>query len=411
LPSVITFTDGNTITYGYDASGQKLSVTHLTATAGIVIPMTNIMTPLAPANIAITTKTDYCGNVIYENGALSKILTEEGYITFSGTTPVYHYYLKDHQGNNRVVINQSGAVQQVNHYYPFGGLFGEGIQTSNQPYKYNGKELDRFQGVDMYDYGARHYDAALGRTTTVDPMAEKYYSFSQYVYCANNPVRFIDPNGMFYHDYSIDQEGYIKKERDTEDKFDRLYTKKDYDKGKEGNVFKLGKEKAKDKTILADLEESRKDFKGSYATSTDKDESFQVFLFSADNTDVEWSISGFGKGKVDRYTVTTSHDDSKVVLGFGINGNNESNMIFTIHSHPSPTGTRGGSLSGGRGDMYNIIRRYDHFIEKGINPIYAPKEYVYHKYGKALYNYTPWNPSIYIRSINSAGDLHRGLGF
>ena len=110
MPSVITFTDGNTITYGYDASGQKLSVTHLTATAGIVIPMTNIMTPLAPANIAITTKTDYCGNVIYENGALSKILTEEGYITFSGTTPVYHYYLKDHKGNNREVC--SGKVSK-----------------------------------------------------------------------------------------------------------------------------------------------------------------------------------------------------------------------------------------------------------------------------------------------------------
>ena len=61
------------------------------------------MTPLAPEQISTTFKTDYCGNVIYENGAVSKILTEEGYITFTGTTPTYHYYLKDHQGNNRVV--------------------------------------------------------------------------------------------------------------------------------------------------------------------------------------------------------------------------------------------------------------------------------------------------------------------
>ena len=76
--------------------------------------------------------------------------TEEGYITFSGAMPTYHYYLKDHQGNNRVVMNQSGTVEQVNHYYPFGGLFGEGLQTSNQPYKYNGKELDRFEGLDMF---------------------------------------------------------------------------------------------------------------------------------------------------------------------------------------------------------------------------------------------------------------------
>jgi|SRR5690554_1728634 len=91
----------------------------------------------------ITVKTEYTGNKVYNNGTLSMILTEEGYITLSGTTPTYHYYLKDHQGNNRIVINQSGTVEQVNHYYPFGGLFGEGIQTVNQPYRYNGKELDR----------------------------------------------------------------------------------------------------------------------------------------------------------------------------------------------------------------------------------------------------------------------------
>jgi len=188
LPGVITFTDGNTITYGYDAAGSKLSVAY---TAG-----------------GSTVKTEYAGNKVYKNGTLSMILTQEGYLTLAGTTPTYYYYLKDHQGNNRVVINQSGAVQQVNHYYPFGGLFGEGIQTANQPYKYNGKKLDRFQGVDMYDYGARHYDAALGRWFTVDPMAEKYYSFSQYVYCANNPVRFIDPNGK-----EIDLSGMSEEER------------------------------------------------------------------------------------------------------------------------------------------------------------------------------------------------------
>uniref|UniRef100_UPI0035A03496 RHS repeat-associated core domain-containing protein n=3 Tax=Prevotella heparinolytica TaxID=28113 RepID=UPI0035A03496 len=105
----------------------------------------------------------------------------------------YHYYLKDHQGNNRVVINHSGTAEEVNHYYPFGGTFaGTG---SVQPYKYNGKELDARKGLNWYDYGARHYDAALGRFTTADPLAEKYYGISQYVYCGNEPVRRIDPDG------------------------------------------------------------------------------------------------------------------------------------------------------------------------------------------------------------------------
>jgi len=108
-----------------------------------------------------------------------------------------------------VVLNQSGTVEQVNHYYPFGGLFGEGIQTSNQPYKYNGKELDRELGLDMYDYGARHYDASLGKWLIPDPLVEKYYSISPYVYVANNPVNLIDPTGMSY-DWVQDKENRIK---------------------------------------------------------------------------------------------------------------------------------------------------------------------------------------------------------
>ena len=191
------------------AAGQKLSVTHQTAIAGVVIPMTNVMTPLTAAQIFSTFKTDYCGNIIYENGNVSRILTEEGYITFSGTTPVYHYYLKDHQGNNRVVINQSGTVEQVNHYYPFGGLMGESTAGGVQPYKYNGKELDRMHGLDLFDYGARHYDAAISRWWGVDALAEKYYSISPYAYCANNPVKFIDPTGMSY-DWVQDKENRIK---------------------------------------------------------------------------------------------------------------------------------------------------------------------------------------------------------
>jgi len=83
----------------------------------------------------------------------------------------------------------------MNHSYPFGALFGEGVQTSNQPYKYKGKELDGFQELDLYDYGTRHYDAILGRWGTVDPLAEKYYSISPYVYVANNPLRFINLKG------------------------------------------------------------------------------------------------------------------------------------------------------------------------------------------------------------------------
>ena len=171
LPNAVTFSDGSTITYTYGADGTKLRTVHKIGST--------------------TTTTDYCGNVIYENGVQKLLLTEEGYITLSDSK--YHYYLKDHQGNNRVVISQSGTVEETSHYYPFGGTFASAGNV--QPYKYNGKELDTKKGLNWYDYGARHYDTALGRFMTNDRFAEKYYSMSPYQYGANNPVNNIDVNG------------------------------------------------------------------------------------------------------------------------------------------------------------------------------------------------------------------------
>lgn len=54
---------------------------------------------------------------------------------------VRYSYLKNYQGNNSVVLNQNGVVQQINHYYPYGSLMGEGFNASSQSYRYGGKEL------------------------------------------------------------------------------------------------------------------------------------------------------------------------------------------------------------------------------------------------------------------------------
>jgi RHS repeat-associated protein len=91
------------------------------------------------------------------------------------------------------------GVQQRTQYYPSGLLWvsGSSDEPIFQPYKYNGKEFVETHGYDTYDYGARGYYPAIGRFTTVDPLAEKYYSISPYAYCAGNPVNRIDPTGMF----------------------------------------------------------------------------------------------------------------------------------------------------------------------------------------------------------------------
>ena len=175
LPSRVMFANGNSISYLYDAAGRKLRTVHVLEGDSVT--------------------TDYCGNVVYENGVPQILLTEVGYVSL--TDGKYHYYLKDHQGNNRVVVDEEGTVEEVNDYYAFGGLMSTSSRQSVQPYKYNGKELDRKGGLDWYDYGARMYDAVLGRWHAVDPMSEKYYGVSPYLYCANNPILLVDPNGMW----------------------------------------------------------------------------------------------------------------------------------------------------------------------------------------------------------------------
>ena len=145
LPCEVTFGNGNTVSYLYSAGGTKLRTVHTTG--------------------GVSTTTDYLGSVIYENGNPKLLLTDAGYVSLSdgkyhyyeNNSPKllltdagyvslsdgkYHYYLKDHQGNNRVVIASNGTVEEVNHYYPFGGVFASSGNV--QPYKYNGKELDRW---------------------------------------------------------------------------------------------------------------------------------------------------------------------------------------------------------------------------------------------------------------------------
>uniref|UniRef100_UPI0013D1958E RHS repeat-associated core domain-containing protein n=1 Tax=Flavobacterium ajazii TaxID=2692318 RepID=UPI0013D1958E len=90
-------------------------------------------------------------------------------------------------------------------YYPF-GMKHKGyntVSTSTNPalkYKYNGKEFLDELGLNMYDYGARNYDPAIGRWMNIDPKAEVSRRWSPYSYCYDNPMRFVDPDGMLAQD-------------------------------------------------------------------------------------------------------------------------------------------------------------------------------------------------------------------
>lgn len=140
-------------------------------------------------------KRDYCDNVVYKNNNLDYVLFEGGYITNVDSVPVYHFYVQDHLKNNILVINGGGSLEQTNFYYPFGTLTSESSGGDVQAYKFGGKELDGVNNYDCYDFGGRIYNPLVGRFTTMDPLAEKYYDVSPYAYCANDPVNAVDPDG------------------------------------------------------------------------------------------------------------------------------------------------------------------------------------------------------------------------
>jgi RHS repeat-associated protein len=202
----VEFDNSDFIEYTYTATGTKLrkTVTSWKTTTG--------------------GKTDYAGQFLYQDNELSCIFTPVGRIVpmqYNDETFWKHEYnLKDHLGNTRIVFaahphGQPELMQQTS-YYPFGMTlqqqnFGG---SHNQPNKllYNGKELqdDELAGVslDWYDYGARMYDAQIGRFTTSDPLAEVAYDWTPYRYGFNNPVIYIDPTGMLESTHT-DEDGNV----------------------------------------------------------------------------------------------------------------------------------------------------------------------------------------------------------
>jgi RHS repeat-associated protein len=224
LPTEIVFSAGsNKITYLYDATGNKIRKT-LMEDASIVT-------------------TDYIGGFQYISGMLSVFKTAEGYVANTpierrgeiiGYAKSYVFCATDHLGNIRTRYSESSGNPSLigeDNYYPFGlkhekynvdvyrhvpiqgtdGYYTGGTGLEPIPnflspldrerayaykYKYNGKEWQDELGLNFYDYGARNYDPALGRWMNIDPLAEKSRRFSPYVYALNNPVYFIDPDGM-----------------------------------------------------------------------------------------------------------------------------------------------------------------------------------------------------------------------
>ena len=109
------------------------------------------------------------------------------------------FYHPDHLGSSSYITNLDGEVVQHIEYVPFGEVFVEERNNIwNTPYLFNAKEFDEETG--LYYYGARYYDPRISLWISTDPKQESYFAFSSYVYCGNNPLIYIDPNGKEWED-------------------------------------------------------------------------------------------------------------------------------------------------------------------------------------------------------------------
>ncbi len=194
LPTEVLWGNGDKISYAYDASGVKLA-------------------KYVQKNLLSNVETTYYMNGFQysqeagkgNQSVLQFFPTAEGYVNaIGGTTFNYVYNYTDHLGNVRLSYQKESngtlKVLEENNYYPFGlkhtGYNNTNVANANYKYKYNGKELQDELNLNLYDYGARNYDPAIGRWFNIDPLAEKFINSTPYNYVLNNPVNMIDPDGM-----------------------------------------------------------------------------------------------------------------------------------------------------------------------------------------------------------------------
>ena len=205
LPDTIQFKNGNQIINKYGATGKKLETKYFTRLLPLAMPLSVGETRQWTYELDIIDLhgTSYVDNIEYDidgtnygDYMLNRVHNPEGYVMYPSSAPRYHYYRKDHLGNNREVWRaDNNTTIQRTQYYPSGLPWQEGLSPSTQPYKHQGKEFIEMHGYDVTDHGNRGIHHASNRYTTMDRFCENFPWQSPYCHAANNPVRYVDING------------------------------------------------------------------------------------------------------------------------------------------------------------------------------------------------------------------------
>ncbi len=325
------------------------------------------------------TKIEYHGPVIYRNGKIDMVRFPGGYATVNGSAVTFHYYTQDYLGCNRAVINGStGAIEQTIAYYPYGSVIADlGSGTTGQSFKFGSKELVTDNGLNEYDFEARQYYPAVPHFTGIDPMCEKFYWLSPYLYCANNPVNAVDPDGKDI--WCINTTGHLVSSLTFETfdmmmVFDKSNKIKNIWKGKYGTISEQFSNN--DPSAPSNLMgfEINGDVTGT-----------EIFELFANNTSVEWSHLKTGDNTgLNTNFVSTTHFPNKDASAFILITKrlNKIPIREYIHNHPSNTSYPSGMKSNDKsGDVF-----FARWLDK-INPISA----TYKIYTSADRMYTFYN--------------------
>ena len=343
----------------------------------------------------------------------------------SSTYKVQHY-LRDHLGSVRAVIDgDTGTVIEASDYYPFGKRIQVtapvsepvgGSQYASEPavapvapatsvastsspnrWRFSGKEDQSFLGasIPLLDFGARMYNPAIARWTAADPLSEKYYGISPYVYCLGNPISVIDPDGMDI--WTMDEKGNVVWVKESDDH--RLYYMNN------DGLLSDDYVSVSDRSILDDLTKTEAKVDGGAKVSSHTSKSgindiFKVFKFASDKTKVEWAVHRNG----DTYTIGTGHN-SYSASSWEDYTNGKPNA--TVHSHPGiKAAVDEETFSMGYGAPYRDTDWNNVRIDVKQAREKARKSYVYFPNSGRLYN-VGYHNAIYIKDIKN----YRGFYF
>ncbi len=352
LPDTIQFSNGHQIVNLYDAVGRKYKTVNYTNMRIVNTDYNDIAYYTYDTDSVEYQVTEYLGNIINirtkEDSVITgkqKIFNATGYYTDGR----YYHYVKNHLGSICLVIDSEtgSAVQNIS--YSASGV-PSNIDLEIQPYLYNGKEFISQFGLNEYDSQARYYYPVIGRTTTMDPLAENYYHISPYAWCGNNPANAVDPDGRFI--WKFDAKGFLEHKLDdnTQDVL-RI------------NGMQIAFEFGSIKNVEQD---------GDLTTFTfgDANVAAEAFKFMADNSEVEYA---FLPAETEDSKFITQHVSGKVNVAFNLFEDASSIFAF-IHNHPNntqPSGFIGEEAYGDRKAAQQLVSKLKREIPQYVyRPMY-----------------------------------------